>query len=118
MKMHKWVAISSAGLVLAISSTANAKPAKCEISWYGSSYSGSCDFAARKGGSFDLSLPGNTYETHETPPEITVEITAPGRALLGWMTPTGKMQRPEKALRRDPRRPACWVGADVRICAF
>ena len=101
----------------AIANSANAKPAKCEISWYGSRYSGPCDFTSRRGGSFDLSLPGNTYATHETPPYITIEITAPGQALLGWMTPTGKDQPPEEPLRRDPKRLACWVGQEVRICA-
>lgn len=119
MKNYKIIAslICFAG-VLGISSAANAKTAKCEISWYESRYSGPCDFIARRGGSFDLSINGNTWMTHDTPPYITVEITSPGRALLGWITPTGKEQRPEEPLRRDPKKPACWVGADVRICAY
>lgn len=114
--LHLWgIAVTAA---LLITTDAQAKAAKCEMSWYGSRYIGPCDFIARRGGSFDLSINGNTWMTHDTPPYMTVEIISPGRALLGWVTPTGKEQRPEEPLRRDPKKPACWVGADIKICAY
>ena len=99
-------------------SPAAAKPAKCEISWYGDTYRGNCDFSSGKKGSFELQFSGDTYGTYGTPPYIFIQVTAPGKGLLGWSTPTGKTQRAEEPVRRDPQKPACWVGDDVRVCAF
>lgn len=117
--MKKPLMIAAAFIALAaFSSAAEAKPAKCDVSWFGSRYTGPCDFNSWKGGSFDLSLPEDSYEKYELPPYLVVSIIAPGRAKIGWTTPTGKLQEPVEPARRDAKKPACWVAESMRICVY
>lgn len=117
--MEKCLAIVAAVCGLAaFSSSAEAKAARCDVSWYGSRYSGPCDFNSWKGGSFELYLPEDSYEKYELPPYLIVSIKAPGRAKIGWMTPTGRTQEPVEPARRDAKKPACWTAESIRICVY
>jgi hypothetical protein len=117
MKKLFMIAAAFSGLVT-FSSAAEAKTARCDVSWFGSRYTGPCDFNSWKGGSFDVSLPEDSYEKYELPPYIVVNIIAPGRAKIGWATPTGKFQEPVEPARRDAKKPACWAAESMRICVY
>jgi len=97
---------------------AQAKPAQCSISWFGASYQGPCEFESWEGGSFELSLPSDSYDNYEIPPYIVVDVFAVGRARVGWLTPTGRTQEPVEPVERDADERACWVGEEIRICAY
>ena len=71
-----------------------------------------------KAEAFDVSLPEDSYEKYELPPYIVVNIIAPGRAKIGWATPTGKFQEPVEPARRDAKKPACWAAESMRICVY
>lgn len=104
--------------LIALSDPAAAKTARCDVSWFGSRYTGPCDFHSWKGGSFDVSLPEDLYEKYELPPYLVVSIIAPGRAKIGWTTPTGKLQEPVEPARRDAKKPACWAAESMRVCVY
>jgi hypothetical protein len=92
---------------------AHAKPARCDITnkYDNARYQGPCDFRSSKGGSFALDVPDAAAEKLGTMFPISVEITSPGRGLLGiykWSEP----------IRRDPKQTACWVNESYRICVY
>ena len=119
MKNYKIIAgLISFAAVFGVSNAANAKSAKCDIIWYGSRYVGPCDFTSGKKGSFDIDLPGDTYRTHDVPNSIYMYVTSPGRGVVGWIAPTGRLLEASEPVRRDPRKPACWAGDEFRICAY
>ena len=100
------------------SAAAQAKTAQCNISWFGASYQGPCEFESWEGGSFELLLPSDSYDNYEIPPYILVDVFAVGRARVGWLTPTGRTQEPVEPVGRDANEPACWVGEEMSICAY
>lgn len=103
--------------VTALASPATAKPAKCDItSTDVGRYVGPCDFAAAKGGSFELTLPEAADEKIYTR-YLYVNISGPGRDTLGGAGGTGKLSS-WGPVRRDPQKPACWAGEWGRVCVF
>lgn len=95
-------------------SIAEAKSARCEITNGGSRYSGPCDFVSHKGGSFDLNLPDAGLETIGSG-TFEVVIKAPNRAVVFAYFPG---RQPIANVVRDPKKPACWAGEGVRVCAY
>lgn len=100
--------------MIAFSSTADAKPAQCEISNGESHYAGNCDFTGYKGGSFDINLPDAGFDALGSS-SFEVVIKGGNRAVVYWYYPS---RQPLANVIRDPRKPACWAGEGVRVCAY
>ncbi len=99
------------------SQEAHAKTARCEISNEDGRYVGPCDFTAGKGGSFSLTLPEKAVNIlYINYMEVTVKTPGVGR-LAGTVDGIGKMND-WGTVRRDPKKPACWVGVWGRVCAY
>ena len=87
---------------------AEPRPADCELTVRGQTHiRGTCQFTPMQGGSFQIS--GGDYFAQVT-------LTAPGLAEGHWNADPASThaQAPLGSLSRSG---ACWVGADVRICA-
>ena len=116
--MKKSIAILAAVCGLAaFSSSAEAKPAKCDITskYNNARYQGPCDFRAGKG-NFEVDLPrvkGSKFGTQF----YYVEITSQGQGELysDWV---GGGRQFEENLIRDRQKPACWAGENWRICVY
>lgn len=108
------IIMAAATGVAAFSSSAEAKPAKCEIANGDNQYIGPCDFIGYKGGSFDLHLPDKGLEALGSG-TFEVEIKAANRAIVYAYFPG---RQPIANVIRDPKKPACWSGEGVRICAY
>lgn len=124
MKNHKIIVglICFAG-VWGISSAANAKPAKCELSIDGAgTYNGPCNFVPMRGGSFEISALEKRKNLIGDLESIAVWVggTAdlpPNEALYAY-TRRGDVGRNGSYLKRQKNRPACWVGEYDKICVF
>jgi hypothetical protein len=116
--VKKSIAILAAACGLAVfSSSAEAKPAKCDITkkYNNARYQGPCDFRAGKG-NFEVDLPraeGSKFGTQF----YYVEITSQGQGELysDWV---GRGRQFEENLIRDRQKPACWAGENWRICVY
>jgi hypothetical protein len=87
---------------------AESRPAECELTVRGQTYiRGVCQFSPQQGGSFQIS--GGDYFAY-------VNVTGNGAAEGSWNENPASThaQAPLGALTRSG---ACWVGAQVRICA-
>jgi hypothetical protein len=129
MKKILYSAILGAFFATIPSTAADAKSAKCEISmtgWMGpEKYVGPCDFMPGKNGSFTLRGPkgGILIEFVE---RIRLEILRPGvaRAQTYGFPNSADFSNEDRGnlgpwiVRRDTKKPACWVGEDVRICVY
>lgn len=93
---------------------AEAKPARCEITNGDSRYSGPCEFVAHKGGSFDVNLPEAGFEAVGSG-TFEVVIKRADRAVVFAYFPG---RQPIANVTRDRKKPACWSGEGVRICAY
>ena len=118
MKLLKKTAfVAALSIPFLLPQAAHAKKARCEISNEDGRYVGPCDFTAGKGGSFYLTLPekavGILYINYI---EVTVKSPGVGR-LAGTVDGIGKMND-WGTVRRDPKKPACWVGVWGQVCAF
>jgi len=118
MKANKWVVVMLTAVAsLALPSSASAKTAKCEITSYPSDkYVGPCEFSSRKGGSFEVLLPEQAAELIFTR-YIYINITAPGRGVIGVAGGTGRTSEWGR-VQRDPKKPACWFGEWGRVCVY
>lgn len=100
--------------IIGVSDPALARPVRCAIS--GSiHFKGKCDFT-RGGANFSLSPIGRASFPGGVNP-VTVAIISPGVADVRGLTREGINSRWGEA-RRSKRDPACWEGADFRICAY
>ena len=117
--MKKSLAIMAAVCGLAaFSSSAEAKTARCDVTsnYADGRYVGDCDFAARKGGSFEIVLPDEADEQVYTR-YIYINITSAGRGRIGGANGMGKTSD-WGTVRRDPKKPACWFGEWGRVCVY
>lgn len=114
---------------LGFSGPASARPARCDVQVEGfRSYSGPCDFEARKGGSFTLARPGslllrtNPGTLYVDEDSVAVKLLAPDIALLFDI---GGAHQRGTCLATLYRQGACWVSrppkdetnGDARVCA-
>lgn len=109
-----------AGFLAILPATADAKPARCQITLGTDNYTGNCDFIPQRGGSFELLLPPEAQEILFIS-NLSISITAPGKGRLGGEDNKGRSYTAGQ-VRRDPKKPACWVGnyedQAARICAY
>ncbi len=129
VKLSVSVVAACSVFALAMPTAANARPARCEIAmvgWIGPDrYVAPCDFVPGSNGSFTLRGPegGSLIEFVE---RVQVEILRPGvaRAQTFGFRNSADASNEDRGnlgpwiIRRDTRNPACWIGEDVRICAF
>lgn len=117
MNLGKYHGLAFGSLALCLSivpSGADAKPARCEIRNGDSRYSGPCDFTASKGGSFEVNLPEAAYDAVGSG-TFEVVIKGNNRAVVFGYFPG---RQPIANVTREAKRPACWSGEGVRICAY
>ena len=99
------------GLALACSAPsahAESRPAECELTVRGQTYiRGVCQFSPQSGGSFEIS--GGDYFAY-------VNVTGSGVADASWNENPASTHA-QVPLGTVTRSGACWVGAQVRICA-
>jgi hypothetical protein len=130
MKNYKIIAsLVCLAAVFGVSNAAHSKAAKCEIAmigWMGpDKYVGPCDFIPGKNGSFTLRGPKGDFLI-EFVERIRLEILRPGvaRAQTYGFPNSADFSMEHRGnsgpwiVRRDTKKPACWVGEDVRICAY
>jgi hypothetical protein len=115
MKLPIIAACALALAAMATTATAAPRRAQCEVMTDGQSWTGPCLFSPEGGGSFSISRPGERpfpggYGV------ISVTLTEPGEAEVSGLTRGGINSRWGEAS-RSRRQPACWVGADFRVCA-
>jgi hypothetical protein len=116
MKKSLIIGAAFSGLVI-LSSAAEAKPAKCDITSDGvGRYVGECDFVAKKGGSFSISLPPEADQEVYTK-FIYINIVAPGRGRIGGAGGMGR-ESDWGTVQRDAKKPACWFGEWGRVCVY
>jgi hypothetical protein len=94
---------------------ASARPARCVIDSSGAKYAGRCDFQ-QEGAGFSLSPLGRSGFPGGIDP-IAVSVLSPGTAEVRGLTKEGVNSRWGEA-KRSKKDPACWVGADFKICAY
>ena len=105
-------------ILFAIATTAHAadRTAKCEIkSGAEQVFNGKCKFMPEAGGSFSLS---NFTEKPLFEEVVIVSVTIVGKGIaeVRGLTTSGNNSRWGEA-KRSVKDPACWVGADFKICA-
>lgn len=105
-------------LITCLPLPAEAKPARCVIQQNQATvFAGPCQFQAFGGdGSFSLTKAGGGPLLPEIT-DVSVSITAPNQAEVRGLTTSGIQSRWGPA-QRSSRDPACWVGADFKICAY
>lgn len=116
-KIFTMALVAAFGLV-ALPGTAIARPAKCEIVVPDEgSYSGPCDFAVKKGGSFELTFTPGSHDLLGVE-SLSLTITKPGRGRVTAMYTEGGSEW--GVFVRNPKKPACWVNAATysRICVY
>ncbi|MDB5722848.1 MAG: hypothetical protein JWP15_3466 [Alphaproteobacteria bacterium] len=79
-------------------------------------FRGPCRFLPDKGGSFSLDPIGRKTFSSEIS-TLSVFVTGPGVAEVSGLTAAGINSRWGEA-RRSRKDPACWEGADFRICVY
>lgn len=92
------------------------KTVKCEIKTGSSKvFNGKCKFMSEAGGSFSLS---NFSEKplFEEVTIVSVTVIEKGLAEVRGLTTRGNNSRWGEA-KRSSKDPACWVGADFKVCA-
>lgn len=93
---------------LGASAHAESRPAECELTVRGQTYiRGVCQFSPQPGGSFQIS--GGDYFAY-------VSVTGSGVAEASWNENPASTHA-QAPLGTVTRSGACWVGAQVRICA-
>ncbi len=103
-------------VLLALPSLAHAKPARCFIQSGNAKYAGPCQFHSEKGGSFWLDPPpGRKALLYVT--SLSVTMRGDGTAEVRGLTPSG-VSSMWGTVRRSRKDPACWVGLDLKICAY
>lgn len=85
----------------------------CEVN----AYRGKCVFDPERGGSFSLSNPAGEGESLDGSTVVTVSIVQKGVAKASALTTSGVSSRWGEA-KRSRTDPACWVGADFKVCAW
>ncbi len=116
MKKLVLAAILATGVFVAL--PAQAKSARCVItSASGPVYSGPCIFTPEGKGGFTLTSVRPQGHLGETLVAVTVEVTGPGEAFVRGME-EGYPNSAWGDAKRSRQDPACWVGADFRICAY
>ena len=103
---------------LLIGNTAQARDARCDIMQGGQRVvNGVCDFEADgRDGSFALSARNKRGVLFGGVLTVTVSVISPGVAEVRGLTRAGINSRWGEA-RRARNDPACWTGADFRVCA-
>jgi len=105
-------------ILFAVATTAQAadKTVKCEIeSGTMKVFNGKCKFMSEAGGSFSLSNFSEKPLFDEVE-IVSVTIIEKGLAEVRGLTTRGNNSRWGEA-KRSSKDPACWVGADFKICA-
>ncbi len=93
-----------------------AKPARCVIQSGTAKYVGPCQFHAEKGGSFSLDpVKPKTHFWGAT--VLTIAMRGDGSAEVRGLTDDG-INSMWGSVRRSRKDPACWVGLDLKICAY
>ena len=110
------IALSAAAAFTIASAEAKPRPARCVIDAAGAArWSGPCQFAAERGGSFTIRPPRGAFQNRVT--SISVSIVRPGLAEVRGVTQAGINSRWGQA-RRSPRDRACWIGSDFSVCVY
>jgi hypothetical protein len=92
-------------------------PARCVVNSNGEkAYSGPCNFTSEGKGSFGIEPLGQRAFSGGVT-AISVSVTGPGTAEVNGLTASGINSRWGSA-RRSRRDPACWEGADFRVCVY
>ena len=78
--------------------------------------SGKCRFVPDEGGTFTLQNADPNQPLYGEILMVTVAVVSPGNADVRGLTRYGINSR-WGAAKRSARDPACWEGADFRICA-
>ena len=104
-------------LSLSLTSPAQAKAAKCDVTLSGNRYVGPCDFVSGKKGSFELFFPEKAEDIIETS-YMVVDIISAGVARLSGTVPGLGKLNDWGIVRRDPKKPACWIDGMDRICVY
>lgn len=107
--------ILGAALVAMAPAAAMAKTVRCDITSNEGRYAGPCRFTAEAGGSFSVDPVGRRTIVGDIL-SVGVTVTAPGEAQVAGLTRGGVSSR-WGAASRSRRDPACWIGADFRVCA-
>ncbi|MDO5641340.1 MAG: hypothetical protein Q4G26_02980 [Paracoccus sp. (in: a-proteobacteria)] len=95
-------------VLLAFAAPGMAREARCEIGIGGERIEGACDFRARKGGSFDITM--NDGRSFAGATRLSLDVLRPG---IGEIRSDGQSLG---AANRSARDPACWIGQAVTIC--
>lgn len=112
------IASTALAAALLVCNAAQARDARCEITQAGQRVvNGVCDFEPDgRDGSFALSARGKRGALFGSVLSVSVSVITPGVAEVRGLTRAGVNSRWGEA-RRARNDPACWTGADFRICA-
>jgi hypothetical protein len=105
------------GVLIAVTSTVQARTVKCLIETPDEVFQGPCDFDPEQKGSFSLSATPGSGRFLSTASVVSVSIYAPGQADVRGLTRDGINSRWGDA-RRSSQDRACWRGADFLVCAW
>lgn len=119
MKLLKKIAFVAVLYVpLLLPQAAHAKPARCEITLLNvARYAGPCEFVAKSGGSFSVQLPAKAEDALNIS-TVYVTIVSPGIGESAFLIGLGGSLYEWGPVRRDPKKPACWVGEWGQICVY
>lgn len=106
-----------AGTALAPEALAQGRVVQCLVESGGRvEFSGPCRFIPEGGGSFSLAHQAPNRPLYGSVTTIGVHIMQPGLAEVRGLTTEGMNSRWGQA-ERSRQDPACWAGAEFRICA-
>lgn len=117
MKKVVSAAIIVTFIAITFPTTSNAKAAKCDVTLSGNRYVGPCDFVIGKKGSFELFFPEKAEDIIETS-YMVVDVISTGVARLSGTVPGLGKLNDWGIVRRDPKKPACWIDGMDRICVY
>lgn len=93
---------------IALSAPALAKDASCEITISGQRIDGACDFQARKGGSFDITMTdGRSFAGAQ---QLSLDVLRKGQGEIR------SDAHNHGTANRSSSDPACWVGDAITVC--